>query len=207
MTTDMKRLLTLLALVVLTTTAYAGSATWNLNPINGDWNNAANWTPATVPNGPDDVATFTGSNTTIVSLSAATEVNSIVFNAGANAFRIKAPTQAASLTISGNGIVNNSTITQTFRALGQGMISFTNSATAGNQTFFQTGDEDSIGIIAFYGKSNAGAATSRTQINRALISSNFTTHLARPMRILSLLSREALSLRTRLLRITRGSRC
>jgi hypothetical protein len=26
--------------------ALAGSATWNLNPTRGDWNTAANWTPA-----------------------------------------------------------------------------------------------------------------------------------------------------------------
>jgi hypothetical protein len=32
---------------------HAASATWNLNPAGDDWNTAANWTPATVPNGPD----------------------------------------------------------------------------------------------------------------------------------------------------------
>src|SRR5438552_7700893 len=45
----------------------AGSATWNLNPTSGDWNTASNWTPATVPNGPDDTATFGVSNITFVS--------------------------------------------------------------------------------------------------------------------------------------------
>ena len=38
--------------------AFAGSATWNSNPVSNDWNTAANWTPATVPNGPEDIATF-----------------------------------------------------------------------------------------------------------------------------------------------------
>ena len=47
----------------------ASSATWNLNPPTGDWDNAANWTPGTVPNGPSDVATFDISNTPTVSLS------------------------------------------------------------------------------------------------------------------------------------------
>jgi len=32
-------------LLLIAGTAFAGSATWNLNPISGDWNNAANWTP------------------------------------------------------------------------------------------------------------------------------------------------------------------
>jgi hypothetical protein len=38
--------------------AHAGSATWNFSPSSGDWSTAANWTPATVPNGPADIATF-----------------------------------------------------------------------------------------------------------------------------------------------------
>ena len=51
------KLLITLSLTVVTH-AYAGSATWNLNPTSSDWNTATNWTPATVPNGPTDVATF-----------------------------------------------------------------------------------------------------------------------------------------------------
>ena len=47
---------------------YADSATWNLNPTTGQWNNAGNWTPATVPNGPNDVATFGVSSETNVLL-------------------------------------------------------------------------------------------------------------------------------------------
>src|SRR5262245_23688978 len=48
--------------------AHAGSATWNSNPATGDWNTAGNWTPATVPNGPEDLASFGPSNLTNVSL-------------------------------------------------------------------------------------------------------------------------------------------
>ena len=58
----------------------AGSATWNLNPINGDWNTAANWTPPTVPNGASDVATFGTSNQTEISLSAPVTVAQITFD-------------------------------------------------------------------------------------------------------------------------------
>ena len=36
----------------------AGSATWKLNAGGGNWNSASSWTPATVPNGPDDIAHF-----------------------------------------------------------------------------------------------------------------------------------------------------
>src|SRR6266550_1335645 len=76
----------LMLLLSAASTAFAGSATWNLNPTSGDWNTATNWTPATIPNGPADTATFDISNTTGVSILVNTEVNSIVFNAGASAF-------------------------------------------------------------------------------------------------------------------------
>ena len=50
--------LVLVLFLLLSDFGYAGSATWNLNPASGDWNTAANWTPATVPNDESDVATF-----------------------------------------------------------------------------------------------------------------------------------------------------
>src|SRR4026207_2002098 len=65
---------------------YAGSATWNLNTASGDWNTATNWTPATVPNGPADIATLGVSNSTDVSVSTATEVDGIIFNPSASVF-------------------------------------------------------------------------------------------------------------------------
>src|SRR3954447_294311 len=40
-----------------------------LNPIDNLWTTAANWTPAAVPNGESDVATFGVSNTTTIRLS------------------------------------------------------------------------------------------------------------------------------------------
>src|SRR5207249_11358407 len=91
----------------------AGSATWNLNPTSGDWNTAVNWTPNTVPNGPDDTATFDISNQTALSFSADTEVNEIVFNLGAEAYTITVPGKHLT-TISGAGIVNNSGVRQLF---------------------------------------------------------------------------------------------
>src|SRR5437667_431248 len=47
--------------------AHADSATWNVNPTNGAWYTAANWTPTTVPNGPGDIATFDVSTVTDIS--------------------------------------------------------------------------------------------------------------------------------------------
>src|SRR6266478_9139969 len=80
----------------------AASATWSTNPSSGDWNTAANWVPMTVPNGPNDTATFQASNQTFVSLSADTEVNGIIFSSGASLFTMVDPT-AVTLTISGAG--------------------------------------------------------------------------------------------------------
>src|SRR5437764_1437214 len=113
----------------------AGSATWTLNPTSGDWNTAANWTPATVPNGPSDTATFGSSSSTEISVSANTEISTINFNAGAAAYTIT-PEPAVTLTISGLGTSNNSGVMQNFVSGGdnndRGKISFSSSATAGN---------------------------------------------------------------------------
>src|SRR5206468_8754398 len=81
---------------------YADSATWSTNPTNGDWNNAANWTPPTVPNGPSDVATFGASNQTEVSLSAPVSVGQITFDTDLK-YNITCPA-GTSLTFTGFGI-------------------------------------------------------------------------------------------------------
>src|SRR5690348_4786685 len=76
--------------------AHAGSATWRTNPSSNDWNTATNWTPATVPNGPTDVATFARSSIKSVRFSGAmTEVAEIVFNSGASSFKIIADSNLA----------------------------------------------------------------------------------------------------------------
>ena len=73
----------LMFLIPTVHTTYAINAQWDLDPVSGDWNTPVNWTPDSVPNGPGDVATFGLSNTTNVSVSADTEVNSIVFTPAA----------------------------------------------------------------------------------------------------------------------------
>jgi autotransporter-associated beta strand protein len=93
----------------------AGSATWKLNPITGDWNTAGNWDPPTVPNQSTDVATFDASSTTQISISFAApdriDLDSMVFNPGASAYTVTAaPT--ASVYLDGAGIINNSGVTQ-----------------------------------------------------------------------------------------------
>src|SRR5438046_2462531 len=121
--------------------AQAESATWKRNPHSGDWNTKTNWTPARVPNGPADTASFALSNTTGLSISANTEVNGITFTSTAtNPYTITA-SPGFTLTISGVGITNNSGVTQNFVTAGhgpanRGQIVFNNSATAGSITTF-----------------------------------------------------------------------
>src|SRR5205809_5061531 len=112
--------------------SFAGSATWLASPATGDWNTATNWTAGGPPNGPSDIAFFATSNTTAVSLSATTEVDGIVFNAGASAFAITA-SPTFTLTLSGTGLTNNSGVAQNFvtavdEAGNGGGIIFSNSA-------------------------------------------------------------------------------
>lgn len=143
-------------------TVSASSATWNLNPTTGDWNTAANWTPATVPNGSSDTATFELSNMMEVSLSGFVEVDSIAFNPGAASFTIST-TASVSLDISGAGIINNSGGTEQFLIPeGSNEIEFFNDATAGTGTVFiaqGSASGASGGIVNFWDNSSAGDAS------------------------------------------------
>ena len=157
------------------TSSLAGSATWILNPATGNWNTAANWNPATVPNGLSDVATFAVSNVTDVSLSSSVTLNGIVFQAGASEFTITSPSAFATFLINGAGVTNNSGAEQTFVTAAQGRdqggITFAGSATAGdatymnngaavrssfggNTSFFNTSTADSAAFVADGGQAN-----------------------------------------------------
>ena len=151
---------------------HADSATWNLNPVDNDWNHPANWTPATVPDGRDDVATFDISNQTSVLVARSVVLDSLVFDAGASAFTITCkarPERGADLSFTGAGVTNNSAINQTFvtqvveGVIGLGSISFFNDATAGNLTTIVNSSGPTGfsfgGITSFFDSSTAGDAT------------------------------------------------
>ena len=140
--------------------ARADSATWNLNPTNGDWNTAANWTPETVPNSETDVATFGQSNVTDISVPS-TQVDSVVFGADASPyiFTVYNATDVAYLIFWGDGVINNSPVEQTFINLTSpfsATIQFRNSATAGDRVTYYSSAGGS-GIV-FFDSSNAGSA-------------------------------------------------
>ena len=139
-------------------TLQASSASWKLDPVSNDWNTALNWSPETVPNDPADVATFGNSNTTAVSISAPTQVDSVVFSPNASAFTFTTGTHH--FTFLGAGIVNNSTGQQNFVTglVDGGTIRFRNNATAGNAVFTVHGDALQP-YVSFYENATAGDAT------------------------------------------------
>jgi len=158
-----------IAIVILAaaSTAFAGSATWNLNPTSEDWNTPANWTPATVPNGEDDAATFDVSHMTQLSLSASTIVDRLVFNPNASEYTITVmPTFP--LTLDGFGIKNDSAFAQHFVVPANSAIFFDHQASAGNSTFIIY----SQGVVSFNIRSSAGTAS--FTLNEAL--TNVTFH-------------------------------
>jgi autotransporter-associated beta strand protein len=150
--------------------SYADSATWSLNPTSGDWNTAADWTPETIPNGSDQIATFADSNQTLVNVSKPTEIGAIVFTPDAISYTIKiAPRKT--LTISGTGISNSSQVEQIFTetpgpfGLAGGSLQFMGSASADNATINTSGgDSDSAlgGTTIFLDTSTAGSGTFNT---------------------------------------------
>ncbi len=135
-------------------TALAGSATWKATPPSGNWNHADNWKPRTIPNGSADIASFTSSSITDISLSAFTQVNAINFNSSAGAFTITvAP--GLQLSISGSGISNSSASRESFiigtdAGGNAGSIQFTNSATTSETVDFTNNG----GLVGSYGGGN-----------------------------------------------------
>ncbi len=146
--------------------ASAGSATWNLNPASSDWNTAANWNPATVPNGLTDVATFATSSLPQVDLKNGGEsVAQVHFLAGASAFTFTC--QLGHLALFGLGMLNDSGVAQNFSTvavkLGVGGVDFYNQASAGDLIIITNGPATSGDVFGgettFRNESSAGNAT------------------------------------------------
>ncbi len=137
--------------------------TWNSNPTNGDWNTAANWTPALVP-GPSDIVTFSSSSITDISYSANSSAYGIVFNPGVSAYTLTV-SYGYIFNIGIYGITNNSSVVQHFVSMpdeegNAGVLGFVGAAMAGNQTEFNTVASTRLGgtsgIVSFVDTSSAG---------------------------------------------------
>jgi hypothetical protein len=103
---------------LIPTVTYATTALWDRDPLSGNWNRAANWTPDKAPNGQEDIATFGFSNVFGVFISENTEVKGIIFTSaaiiGEDSGYVINPNRGKKLTISGGGIGNNSPVRQNF---------------------------------------------------------------------------------------------
>lgn len=117
----------LAALSIFLSALPAFSQTWVSVPSSGDWDTAANWTPATVPALATDTAVFNTSSTTAVTLNAGHLLDGITFNGGASSYLI---TNTVSLYLEGAGFVNNSGAAQT--VLNNGSMFFEFSSSAGS---------------------------------------------------------------------------
>src|SRR3954468_2129575 len=62
--------------------------TWESAPVSSDWNTAANWNPADVPDAPNETALFGASTVTGVSLSGDVFLDHLEFGASAPAYVI-----------------------------------------------------------------------------------------------------------------------
>ena len=143
--------------------ALAGSATWNVDPINQTWKQAENWTPQVIPGSPGDVATFGLSHMTNVSLDGPATIDSVVFSADASPYTITIE-PLAFLTLNAAGLVNNSTIPQNFVSLSStsstyGTVLFGNEASTGTQMTF-TNQGNSTTVAAYGGHTTLTGTTS-----------------------------------------------
>src|SRR5271157_4463189 len=185
------------AVFICTVVAHAQNATWLLNPGSGDFSTAANWAPAAVPTG---TATFGVSNTTTITFSANnTSVGTLQFNAGAPTYNFTV-NQLLTLTINGNGIVNDSSNLPRLDVEGfvpaagavlladvsfssgtagnaaittnvAGFTAFANTSTAGNAAI----TTNSAGFTAFANTSTAGNAAITTNSSGGTVFANAST--------------------------------
>lgn len=136
------------ALCAASLPAAAQNATWLLAPGSGDFNTAANWTPAAVPSGTAFFGTSNTTNLSVVSPFATIDIGGWTFNAGASNYTFNNVTH---LTFNGAGIVINggsATITNNLAMF------FTNSSSAGSATI------TNFGTMTFFGSgATAGSAT------------------------------------------------
>ena len=132
--------------------AAAQDATWKTAPPNNDFNDGTNWSTGTAPIGN---ASFGASSRTTLNLSAATSLDTLTFNGGAPAYTINTG-NFNFFTLSGDGIVNNSSNAPTINST-LSILTFDNSASASNANINTIG-----GLTSFTGNSTASNAVITT---------------------------------------------
>ena len=148
------------------------TSTWNADPSTNNWGTADNWDPAGVPT---DTAKFASSSKTAIDFSStsAETVNNIDFEAGAPCYTLNfdfpVPENQPALTITGEGVSNESGKTQHFVVASSAIsyshaqLKFVNSASAGGKSMLYsagptTAESAGGGVIRFVDQSTAGSA-------------------------------------------------
>ena len=160
----------LFTVVILSLSApgiWAGSATWNSNPVDNQWYHPNNWTPATVPDGATDIARFGTTSQPAITISDSSDfltvLNGITFNPGASAYILTVPATGQDLTFQGRGVVNNSGNTQTFviNGLSNSTVVTFQDATAGSNVSYVMGRTSGVlrPNLVFSGSATAGNAS------------------------------------------------
>ena len=153
------------------TSAQAQDATWLLNPGSGSFNTATNWNPAVVPT---NTAIFDASNTTFILFQpfTTTSVATLQFNSGAPAYSLATSEGLfTSISITGAGIVNNSSNAPTFIVGNQANLFFRNASTAGNATIITNAG----GLTGFVDSATGGNARFITLAGGAFDMSSLST--------------------------------
>jgi|GEM_PF-1318238 len=140
--------------------ARAASDTWT-GGLSTSYTTPGNWAGGTVPDGAADVATFqsTGTvRTAVVAPAAPVSIDSFTFNSGAPAFGFTLGA-SSDLSFVGQGLVNNSTSTQTFTvgsvAGPNAFLRFINNASAGTRTAIVA---NTFGNVIFQDNASGGSA-------------------------------------------------
>ena len=141
--------------------SFATDATWNEDPVSGDWNSAENWTPAVVPDG---IANFGVSNITGISVSQnPTSIGSISFDSDASVYTF-AVLPGSALLVSGTGVTNPYRSDQNFVCEGAtssstagGLLRFSGDSLASNLALTATGGTNGGpgGVIQFQDQSTS----------------------------------------------------
>jgi hypothetical protein len=138
------------------------TATWLKSPATANWTTGSNWSTGSMPN---ETAIFGASIVTSLIISGDPSIQTIKFSIGAPAYSF-----FGGLTITGQGIINNSSYAPTFN--NNANLDFSNTSTAGNANITglgsleflnsSTADNASIvysGIIQFQNTSTGGHAS------------------------------------------------
>ncbi|MGQ0590908.1 MAG: beta strand repeat-containing protein, partial [Sphingosinicella sp.] len=146
---------------LMTAPALAQDSTWSANPENvvfggrSDYQRPGNWVEGVVPTG---TATFGLTSETDIFFE--NQVNQQPITIGRFVFTANAPAytftlQSDEFTFLGEGIVNNSSATQSFIVGNRSTLRFANNSSAGNAALLGEGSQ---GRISFENNSNAGTA-------------------------------------------------